>query len=131
MENASMEDIRQMENFVDRMTKAFDSGNTKTYSNLDGAFHFHIAESSHNPFMLHYFATCRSQMEQFIFEAFNVLPRLLDSSQKFHRKICEGIKTGNADLAKNSMADHLNDVRLTFEAFYKLADKTGRFGIKT
>ena len=124
VKNASKENIKQLGIYIDEMTAALKKGKTKLYSDIDAGFHFHIAEAALNPFLLHYFATCRGQMEQFIQEAFSVLPRLLKSSLKFHKQIFKGIKQRDSNLAKASMSDHLNDVRVSFEAFYELSGKT-------
>ncbi len=91
-ENATEKDIRKMEVLLDDMTGALEERRTDEYANLDIAYHYQIAGAAHNRFMLHFFVTMQSFMEQFIRETFSVLPGLYQRSHKFHFKIFKNIR---------------------------------------
>jgi len=123
VENATDEDLREIERLVTEMTKALGEDRTKDYSDLDMAFHHQIATASHNRYLVHVFVTIRSLMEQFIREAFTVIPGLLERSLKFHTSICEGIRSRDKHKAISSMKNHIQDVAESLENFYAASQK--------
>ena len=110
VEHAQKEDLKKLGQIVDEMTVALHEDRTDDYSKLDMTFHHQIANASHNRFMVHMFVTIRGLMEQFIREAFTVIPGLLERSLKFHIDIYEGINAKNKRKSVTSMKKHIQDV---------------------
>lgn len=119
VENATQNDIRKMGKLVQEMTRALEEDRTEDYSNFDMNFHHEIANASHNRFMVHMYVTIRGLMEQFIREAFTVIPGLLERSLKFHLRIYNGIKEGNKVKAKTGMKNHIQDIEKAFRDYYQ------------
>ena len=84
VKNATEEEIEKMARLIEKMTIALKEDRIKDYSAFDTQFHHCVAIASHNRYMAHTFVTIRSLMEQFIQEAFIILPDLLEQSLKFH-----------------------------------------------
>lgn len=122
VDNASAEDIEKMKHLVEEMAKALDEDRTTEYSELDMDFHHQIANASHNSFMVHMFVTIRGLMEQFIREAFTVIPGLLERSLKFHISIYEGIQQGNKRKAATNMKNHILDIEQAFRDYYSTSE---------
>lgn len=116
VENASEEEIERIGELVKKMDSALREDRTNEYSELDMHFHNLIADSSHNRYMVHMFLTIRGLMEQFIREAFIVMPGLLERSLEFHKGIYKSIKNRNAETAKKIMADHIIDIETSFRS---------------
>jgi len=116
--NATAEDIKKIQHLVEEMARALDEDRTDEYSQLDMGFHHQIASASHNSFMVHMFVTIRGLMEQFIREAFTVIPGLLERSLKYHIGIYEGIQQGNRRKAATEMKNHILDIEQAFRDYY-------------
>ncbi len=122
VENAQAEDIKNLGRLVEKMKGALKQSRIDDYSELDMNFHHQIANASHNRFMVHMFVTIRSMMEQFIKEAFTVMPGLLERSLKFHVDIYEGIKQRNKRKAVASMKNHIQDIEKDFRDYYNASE---------
>jgi GntR family transcriptional repressor for pyruvate dehydrogenase complex len=122
VENATTDDIQKMGELVEEMIKALNEDRIKEYSELDMNFHHQIANASHNRFMVHMFVTIRGLMEQFIREAFTVIPGLLERSLTFHSDIYVGIKERNQRKASASMKNHIQDIEQAFRDFYSTSE---------
>ena len=122
VENAQAEDIKNLGRLVEKMKGALKQNRIDDYSELDMTFHHQIANASHNRFMVHMFVTIRSMMEQFIREAFTVMPGLLERSLKFHVDIYEGIKQRNKRKAVTSMKNHIQDIEKDFRDYYNASE---------
>ena len=122
VENAQAEDIKNLGRLVEKMKGALKQNRIDDYSELDMTFHHQIANASHNRFMVHMFVTIRSMMEQFIKEAFTVMPGLLERSLKFHVDIYEGIKQRNKRKAVTSMKNHIQDIEKDFRDYYNASE---------
>lgn len=125
VENATQEEIQKMAKLVQAMTQALKEDRTKDYSNFDMSFHHQIANASHNRFMVHMFVTIRGLMEQFIREAFTIIPGLLERSLNFHIGVYEGIKEGNKRKAVTSMKNHIQDIEQAFRDYYQFGEPEG------
>ena len=123
VENAEPEDIKNLGQLVEKMKGALKQNRVSDYSELDMTFHHQIANASHNRFMVHMFVTIRSMMEQFIREAFTVMPGLLERSLRFHMEIYEGIKQRNKRKAVTSMKNHIQDIEKDFRDYYNASEK--------
>jgi len=117
--NASADDLSELGRLIHEMQKALDEGRMQEYSELDMAFHFRIASASHNRFMIHAFVTIRGLMEQFIHEAFTVMPGLLERSLEFHIDIYDALRAKNKPKAVASMKSHIRDVERAIRKYYE------------
>lgn len=109
--HATEKEIRQLVTLVRDMSRALDQEQPQVYSSLDMEFHHGIASAAHNRFVMHMFVTIRGLMEQFIREAFTVVPGLLERSLSYHDRICEGIRTRDKHLAVSTMKKHIKDIQ--------------------
>jgi GntR family transcriptional regulator, transcriptional repressor for pyruvate dehydrogenase complex len=119
VQHATKRDIDQIGKLVARMQSALAEERMKRYSELDMAFHEHLAIASHNRYMKHMFLTIRGLMEQFIREAFTAIPDLLKKSLVFHVNIYEGVKDGDLDKAAANMKEHIQDIYASLSDYYE------------
>ena len=128
VESATKDDLIKLGQIVEKMQVALRENRISDYSELDMNLHHQIARASHNRFMVHMFVTIRSLMEQFIREAFMVMPGLLERSLKFHISIYEGIKEKNGRKAVTSMKNHIQDIEQAFRDYYTASEKNLKKG---
>jgi GntR family transcriptional repressor for pyruvate dehydrogenase complex len=121
--HATAKDVRKMGALVRDMQRALDEGRPREYSALDMEFHYQIASAAHNRFVLHMFVTLRGLMEQFIREAFIVVPGLIERSLSFHQRIYETIRDRNAPAATAAMKQHIQDIQTALENHYQTRQK--------
>lgn len=119
VQNATANNIKALGKIVDQMKPALEKEQLENYSELDMAFHEHLAIASHNRYMKHMFLTIRGLMEQFIREAFTVNPGLLEKSLGFHVNIYEGVKNRDVRQAVTSMRKHIQDIYSSLEQYYQ------------
>jgi len=118
VKNASPEQIKEMELLIKEMTRSIKEGRIADYIEQDVAFHFLIAKSSHNRFLVNLFVTIRGFMEQIIQESFFLLPWMLKRSLKFHQNIYQAVKTGNRSKAVSQIEKHILDVQREIQQYY-------------
>ena len=128
--NATREEIRQAGSLVRRMANALESGQREEYTGLDTSMHFLLAVASHNKIMLHFFVTIRSLMEQFMAEAFLLLPELLSRSLAFHQRIYQGLRERDESATVEAMTEHIKDIQHRLEQFYGLSSPQTPKGTK-
>lgn len=119
VQHAAAKDIQALDKIVKQMKPALEQEQLKKYSELDMAFHEHLAIASHNRYMKHMFLTISGLMEQFIREAFTVIPGLLEKSLGFHVSIYEGVKEKDVRKAVSSMREHIQDIYTSLERYYQ------------
>ncbi len=119
VQHATTEDIKGLGKIVSQMKPALEQGQLKKYSELDMAFHENLAIASHNRYMKHMFLTISGLMEQFIREAFTVIPGLLEKSLDFHINIYEGVKNKDARQAVTNMRQHIQDIHDSLSRYYE------------
>lgn len=112
------EEIEQMGETVREMNLAVKEGRLEDYIKKDAEFHQLIIRASDNRYLWHFFLTIRRLFEQFLEEAFSVLPWMLDRSSRGHSGVYDAIKARNAKAAEHAMAFHLEEVRHAIERFY-------------
>ena len=117
--HATVKDIERMGKLVRQMQPALEQERLKMYSELDMAFHEQLAIASHNRYMKHMFLTIRGLMEQFIREAFIVIPGLLEKSLVFHVDIYEGVKNKDVRKAVTNMRRHIKDIYASLSRYYR------------
>ena len=121
--NATEREIQKTGSLIRQMNEALEKGRREDYSGLDTRFHYHLAVASHNNVMLHFFVTIRSLMEQFMVEAFSLLPELLVHSMEYHQAIFQGLLHRDEAAAGGAMIEHIKHIQSAMEDFYGLAPK--------
>ena len=119
VQHATGKDINQLGKLIGQMGPALENEQLKKYSELDMAFHEHLAIAAHNRYMKHTFLTMRGLMEQFIREAFTIIPGLLEKSLVFHINIYEGVKNRDVRKAVTNMRKHIQDINTSLSRYYK------------
>lgn len=117
--HAADAEIREMGALVRGMQQALDRGRPEVYSRLDMEFHHRIAAAAHNRFVMHMFVTLRGLMEQFIREAFIVVPGLLERSLAFHRRIHAALRDRRGGEAAAAMTRHIGDIQKALATHYR------------
>lgn len=113
--------VQEMAKIGAKKGKERDDETYRAYTEKNIAFHFLIAQSSGNRFMVHLLATIRGFMEQWTHESISVLPGLMDRSVKSHREIWEAIRDRDKGRAARSMRRHISDFEKSLEKYYKAA----------
>lgn len=122
--NATEENIKDMKKIVKSMEVNIKTKKMDEYIADDVAFHYLIAKSSQNRFILHLYATIRGAMEQYMNEAFKVLPWMLERSFDYHQKICDAIEKRDMALAENIMNEHIMDIKNAITKYYESKTQT-------
>jgi GntR family transcriptional repressor for pyruvate dehydrogenase complex len=112
------EEINQLDETVREMTLAVQERRLADYIQKDAEFHQLIIRASGNRYLWHFFLTIRRLFEQFLDEAFSVLPWMLDRSSRGHSGVYDAIKARNAKAAAHAMALHLEEVNHAIGRFY-------------
>ena len=116
---ATNEEIAEIGLVLKKALKAARKGNIEEYYQQDLVFHHLIAKATHNRYVLHVFQTIRQSLEQFLQEAFSVMPETLDQSAKDHLAIWEALKSRNREKAVAAMSRHLLMVQEKIEGYYQ------------
>jgi GntR family transcriptional repressor for pyruvate dehydrogenase complex len=117
--HAADSEIREIGALVRDMKQALDRGRPEVYSRLDMEFHHRLAAAAHNRFVMHMFVTLRGLMEQFIREAFIVVPGLLERSLAFHQRIHGALRDRRGGEAAAAMTQHIRDIQKALAAHYR------------
>lgn len=115
-DKASDEEIEDLGRVVESMEKMLDEGQMAKYTEHDITFHYKIAKASGNRFMLHQFVTNRRLLEHIIEDGFKLIPGMHDRSRIYHRTICEALIRRRRDQAVRNMANHINDILISYIA---------------
>jgi GntR family transcriptional repressor for pyruvate dehydrogenase complex len=118
VKNAGPEQIKEMGLLIKEMPQSLKEGRIDDYIEQDIAFHFLIAKSSHNRFIVNLFVTIRGFMEQYMRESFHLLPYMLERSLKFHQNIYHAIKGGDRSKAVSQIEKHILDVQRAIQQYY-------------
>ncbi|MCG8641241.1 MAG: FadR family transcriptional regulator [Desulfobacterales bacterium] len=118
VERATDEEIAQIGEIVDEMVEAVRSDEIGDYQNKDLMFHLLIAKATHNRFIIQLFQNIRQSLDQFLKEAFFVMPERVELSLKDHLAIYEALRTKDAGKAHDAMSEHLLQVQDALEGYY-------------
>jgi GntR family transcriptional regulator, transcriptional repressor for pyruvate dehydrogenase complex len=122
---ATQEEIAEIGRVLKEAVKAARKGDIEEYYQQDLVFHHLIAKATHNRYVMHVFQTIRQSLEQFLREAFLVMPEALDQSAKDHLAIWEALKSRHQGKAVEAMSRHLLMVQERIEGFYEQKQKDG------
>lgn len=97
----------------DALQHSHDNRKAETEATADIEFHLAIAEASHNAMLVHLMRSLFAVLHKsvlFSFAAFYARPTVRSSLPNQHRGIMDAIITGDADLARKKMQEHIVSV---------------------
>jgi GntR family transcriptional repressor for pyruvate dehydrogenase complex len=106
-QKATGEDIKQLENIIEEMKKAFAKG--RSWEKQDADFHLAIAQATHNTIQTHIMSTIYDLLRESVSRVFkdrSKVKKLLDH----HYRIFTAIKNHSPDKARERTLEHLNYV---------------------
>ena len=106
IENATEDEIGDLGDLLLLMDEAIRNNDPELYIEVDLKFHSHIAQASHNRFMVNQLMTFYSFISQFM-QAFSAMPKILKRSHREHQRIYEGIRDRNRRKAVSAMKSHI------------------------
>jgi GntR family transcriptional regulator, transcriptional repressor for pyruvate dehydrogenase complex len=112
-QRATEEDIKQLENTLQEMKKAFEEG--RSWEKQDADFHLGIAQATHNTIQTHMMSTIYDLLRESMARVFrdrSKVKKLLDH----HYRIFSAIKNHSPDRARERTLEHLNYVESEVKA---------------
>jgi GntR family transcriptional regulator, transcriptional repressor for pyruvate dehydrogenase complex len=112
-QRATEEDIKQLENIIEGMKKAFEEG--RSWEKQDADFHLGIAQATHNTIQTHMMSTIYDLLRESVAKVFKdraKVKKLLDH----HQRIFNAIKNHSPDKAKERILEHLDYVESEVKA---------------
>lgn len=106
-QRATEEDIKQLENILEEMRKAFEQG--RSWEKQDADFHLGIAQATHNTIQTHIMSTIYDLLRESVARVFkdrSKVKKLLDQ----HNRIFSAIKNHSPDKSRERILEHLNYV---------------------
>ncbi len=113
-QKATEEDIKQLENILHKMKRAYQEG--KRWEKEDADFHLGIAQSTHNPIQAHIMFSIHDLLSDSVAKVFkdrNKVKKLIDQ----HDRIFNAIKNHSPERAKEKTLEHLNYVESEVKAY--------------
>jgi GntR family transcriptional regulator, transcriptional repressor for pyruvate dehydrogenase complex len=112
-QRATEKDIKQLENILEEMRKAFEQG--RSWEKQDADFHLGIAQATHNTIQTHMMSTIYDLLRESMARVFKdrtKVKKLLDQ----HHRIFSAIKNHSPDKARERTLEHLNYVESEVKA---------------
>ena len=112
-QRATEEDIKQLENIIEDMKKAYEQG--RSWEKQDADFHLGIAQATHNTIQTHMMSTIYDLLRESMAKVFKdraKVKKLLDH----HQRIFNAIKNHSPDKAREKTLEHLNYVESEVKA---------------
>jgi GntR family transcriptional repressor for pyruvate dehydrogenase complex len=112
-QRATEEDIKQLENIIEEMGKAFEEG--RSWEKQDADFHLAIAQATHNTIQTHMMSTIYDLLKESVARVFKdraKVKKLLDH----HYRIFSAIKNHSPEKAREKTLEHLNYVEIEVKA---------------
>ena len=113
-QRATKEDIKQLDNIIEEMRKAFEQG--RSWEKQDADFHLGIAQATHNTIQTHVMSTIYDLLKESVARVFkdrSKVKKLLDH----HYRIFNAIKNHSPEKARERTLEHLNYVESQVKAF--------------
>jgi len=124
-ERASAEEVTQIGNLLEKMKESFNIKDSEKGEELDIAFHYAVADATHNALLIRLFRTLTEDFSVSVSVARRQLYIQADNAQKIldhHSSIYEAIKAHNPKAASQAMREHLTYAEL--EMRKRLFDKS-------
>jgi len=112
-QRATEEDIKQLENIIEDMNKAYEQG--RSWEKQDADFHLGMAQATHNTIQTHVMSTIYDLLRESVAKVFKdqaKVKKLLDH----HQRIFNAIKNHSPDKARERILEHLNYVESEVKA---------------
>ena len=112
-QRATEKDIKQLENILEEMRKAFEQG--RSWEKQDADFHLGIAQATHNTIQTHVMSTIYDLLRESVARVFKdrtKVKKLLDQ----HYRIFNAIKSHSPDKARERTLEHLDYVESVVKA---------------
>jgi len=112
-QRATEEDIKQLENILEEMRKAFEEG--RSWEKQDADFHLGIAQATHNTIQTHIMSTIYDLLKESVARVFKdraKVKKLLNH----HYRIFSAIKNHSPEKAREKTLEHLNYVETEVKA---------------
>jgi GntR family transcriptional repressor for pyruvate dehydrogenase complex len=112
-QRATEEDIKQLENTLQEMRRAFEEG--RSWEKQDADFHLGIAQASHNTIQTHMMSTIYDLLRESMAKVFrdrSKVKKLLGH----HYRIFSAIKNHSSEKARERTLEHLNYVESEVKA---------------
>jgi GntR family transcriptional repressor for pyruvate dehydrogenase complex len=112
-QRATEEDIKQLENIIEDMKKAYEQG--RSWEKQDADFHLGMAQATHNTIQTHMMSTIYDLLRESVAKVFKdraKVKKLLDH----HQRIFNAIKNHSPDKARERTLEHLNYVESEVKA---------------
>ncbi len=109
-ERASEEEIGQIKLFLEKMKERLNVQDSEKGEEYDTAFHYAVAEATHNGLFIKLFRTVSEEFSRSISAARRQLYHAADNPQKIidqHTRVYEAIKSHDPARAAKSMLEHL------------------------
>ncbi len=109
-ERASEEEIGQIKLFLEKMKERLNVQDSEKGEEYDTAFHYAVAEATHNGLFIKLFRTVSEEFSRSISAARRQLYHAADNPQKIidqHTRVYEAIKSHDPARAAQSMLEHL------------------------
>ena len=106
-QRATEEDIKQLENIIEDMKKAYEQG--RSWEKQDADFHLGMAQATHNTIQTHVMSTIYDLLRESVAKVFKdraKVKKLLDH----HQRIFNAIKNHSPNKARERILEHLNYV---------------------
>ena len=119
-QRATEKDVRQLENIIEEMKKAFDQG--RSWEKQDADFHLAIAQATHNTIQTHVMSTIYDLLRESVARVFkdrSKVKKLLDH----HYRIYSAIKNHSTDKARERTLEDLDFVELEIKASAELKEQ--------
>jgi len=113
-QRATQEDIKQLDNIIEEMKRAFEQG--RSWEKQDADFHLGIAQATHNTIQTHMMSTIYDLLRESVARVFkdrSKVKKLLDH----HYRIFNAIKNHSPEKARERTLEHLNYVESQVKAF--------------
>jgi GntR family transcriptional regulator, transcriptional repressor for pyruvate dehydrogenase complex len=110
------EHARQMEQCIADMKRFYEAGDLDSFVEADIAFHDAVLRASGNPFVRALFA----QLGQLLYmtrRETSAVPEIQLHAIEFHQKVMESILSGDAELSRRVMDDHMEQTYRDFERY--------------
>jgi len=109
-EQASEEEVGEIKTALEKMIKSLNVQDSEKGEEYDTAFHYAVAEATHNGLLIRLFRTISEDFSRAVSTARRQLYTDEHNPQKIidqHRRIYEAIKNHNPNLAAQAMLEHL------------------------
>jgi GntR family transcriptional repressor for pyruvate dehydrogenase complex len=109
-EQASEEEVSHIKSALEKMIKSLNVQDSEKGEEYDTAFHYAVAEATHNGLLIRLFRTISEDFSRAVSAARRQLYTDQHNPHKIidqHRRIYEAIKNHNPDLAAQTMLEHL------------------------